>query len=183
MAPHQMQVSCKGQNQLAPLKGGQGHQNKWDYHHWQKGGQSSSAIGKKGGDQSKGQQSQFSQKGSSKGSAPYSNSPQGGHGFSTNFSGACFSCSQLGHKYAVCPQKAGLGSSRGAAMSEPTMGDASRSHKVFVVVDNHQDEHQGTVVKATSMLYGISSSILFDLGASDSFISPSHVQQCGLVVA
>ena len=66
-------------------------------------------------------------------------------------------------------------------MFEPTMGDASRSHRVFAVVDNHQVEHQGTIFKAICTLYGISSLVLFDLGASNSFISPSHVQRCGLV--
>ena len=66
-------------------------------------------------------------------------------------------------------------------MSEPTMGDAGRSHRVFAMVDNHQAEHQGTVVEAIGMFYGISSSVLFDSSASDSFISPSHVQRCGLV--
>ena len=66
-------------------------------------------------------------------------------------------------------------------MSEPTMGDIGRSHRVFVVVENCQAKHQGTVVKASTMLYGISSLVLFDLGASNSFISPSLVQRCGLV--
>ena len=61
------------------------------------------------------------------------------------------------------------------------MGDVERSHQVFVMVDNHQAEHQGTVVEATGTLHGISTSVLFDSGASDSFISPSLVQRCGLV--
>ena len=83
----------------------------------------------------------------------------------------------------VCSQKIISRPSRGVAMSEPTMGDANRSHRVFVVVDNCQIDHPGTVFKATGTLYGISSLVLFDLGALDSFISPSLVQKCGLVVA
>ena len=65
--------------------------------------------------------------------------------------------------------------------SKPTIGDARRNHRVFAAVDNHQAEHQGIVVKATGMLHGISNSILFDSGASDSFISPSLVHRCWLV--
>ena len=81
----------------------------------------------------------------------------------------------------ACPQKEVLGPSRSEAMSKSIIGDACRSHQVFATIDNHQAKHQGTRVKATGTLYDISSSILFDLGASDSFISPSHVQRCGLV--
>ena len=61
-------------------------------------------------------------------------------------------------------------------MSKPIVGDVGRSHRDFVVVDNHQAKHQAMVVKATGMLHGISISFLFDCGASDSFILPSLVQ-------
>ena len=61
-------------------------------------------------------------------------------------------------------------------MSKPTMGDVCRSHRVFVAVDKHQIEHQGALVEAIGMLHGISSTILFDLGALVSFISPSLIQ-------
>ena len=172
----QTQFLGKKQNQSTPLKGGQSHQNSQNHFHPSNDGQNSSAIRKKGGDQSKGQQSHFSQQGSSKGSAPYSNAPHGGRGFSTNFNGACFSCAYLGHKSTACPQKVASGSSKGVAMSKPTVGDTSRCHRVFLVVDNYQAEHQGTIVEATGTLYGISSSILFDSGASNSFLSPSLIQ-------
>ena len=75
----------------------------------------------------------------------------------------------------ACPQKIVSGPSKGVAMSEPTVGDVGRSHRVFAEVDNYHAEHQGTVVEAIGTLYGISSSVLFDLGALDFFISPSHV--------
>ena len=65
--------------------------------------------------------------------------------------------------------------------SEPTIGDVGRNHRVFVVVDNCQAEHQGTIVEAIGTLHGISNSILFDSSAFNSFISPSLVQRCGLV--
>lgn len=61
------------------------------------------------------------------------------------------------------------------------MGDAGRAHWVFVAVENHQAEYQGTVVETSGVLNGTGISILFDLGASDSFISPLVVECCGLV--
>ena len=70
----------------------------------------------------------------------------------------------------VCPQKTASRPSRGVAMSKPTMGDASRSHRFFAMVDNHQAKHQGTMVEAIGMLHGISTSFLFDFGALYSFI-------------
>ena len=44
------------------------------------------------------------------------------------------------------------------------------NHQVFMVVDNHQAQHQGTVAEDIGMLHGIDSS------ASNYFISPSLVQ-------
>ena len=49
------------------------------------------------------------------------------------------------------------------------------------MVDNSQDEYQGTVVEATVTLHGISALVLFDSSVLDSFISPSLVQGCSLV--
>lgn len=54
---------------------------------------------------------------------------------------------------------------------------------MFAVVDNCQAEHKGIVIETTREIGGISFSILFDSGASDSFISPSLVERCGLAVA
>ena len=44
-----------------------------------------------------------------------------------------------------------------------------------MVVENYQAEHKVMVVEAIDMLHGISTLVLFDFGASDSFISPSLV--------
>lgn len=63
------------------------------------------------------------------------------------------------------------------------MGDVGRAHWVFAAVDNHQAEHQGTVVETSGALNGTSISILFDFRASNSFISPSVVEHGRLVVA
>ena len=55
------------------------------------------------------------------------------------------------------------------------MGDARSNHRVFVMVYNHQDEHHSMVVEAIGMLHSISYLVLFDFGASGSFILPSLV--------
>jgi hypothetical protein len=141
----------------------------------------------KGQDQDRKQQSQksqpppYSQKGSSKGSAPYSSAPQSGWREDSRFEGTYFLCGQLGHRSRDCPQKTFSGPSRSVVMSEPTVGDAGHSHRVFTVVDNRQAKHQGTVVETTGILHSISTSVLFDSGALYSFISPYLVQRCGLV--
>lgn len=63
------------------------------------------------------------------------------------------------------------------------VGDLDRSHRVFLVFNRFQVEHQAIVIEATSMMRGSSVTILFDLGPIDSFISPFLVECCGLVVA
>lgn len=67
-------------------------------------------------------------------------------------------------------------SSQRVATFEPTIGDMGRAHMVFTVVDNRQAEHQATVIETIGMIRGSSVSILFDFGATDSFISPFIVE-------
>jgi hypothetical protein len=61
------------------------------------------------------------------------------------------------------------------------MGRASSSHQIYAVVNNHQAEHQSTVVESLGTLNHINVKILFDFGAKDSFISPSALEKSGLV--
>ena len=88
----------------------------------------------------------------------------------------------MGHIVRECPQGSTVNSQRGAT-SEPTVGDMGRSHWVFAAVDDHQAEHQATVIEATGMIRGYEVTILFDSGAIDSFISPFLVERCRLVAA
>jgi hypothetical protein len=60
------------------------------------------------------------------------------------------------------------------------MGRASSSHHIYVEVNNRQVEHQSTVVESSGMLNHINVKILFDSGATDSFISPSSLEKSGL---
>ena len=61
------------------------------------------------------------------------------------------------------------------------MGDVGRSHTIYAAVDDRQADHQNTVVKTLGKLHGVSVSILFDSGATNSFISPTIVDRCGIV--
>ena len=96
--------------------------------------------------------------------------------------GPCYSYGGMGHIARECPQGSTVGSQRGAT-SERIVGDMGRSHRVFAAVDNRQAEHQATVIEATGMIRGSKVTILFDFGATDSFISPFVVEHCRLVVA
>jgi hypothetical protein len=93
----------------------------------------------------------------------------------------CYSCGQQGHIAVRCPQRTNL-TNPNLAVSEPTVGDAGRSHRVFATVDHRQAEHQNTVIETSGLLKGKTISILFDSGATDSFISSSLIEKCGLAV-
>jgi hypothetical protein len=60
------------------------------------------------------------------------------------------------------------------------MGKVSSSHHSYAAVDNRQDEHQSTVVESSGALNYVNVKILFDSGATDSFISPSALEKSGL---
>jgi hypothetical protein len=60
------------------------------------------------------------------------------------------------------------------------MGRASGSHQIYAAVNNRQEEHQSTVVESSGMLNHVNVKILFDSGATDSFISPSALEKSGL---
>jgi hypothetical protein len=61
------------------------------------------------------------------------------------------------------------------------MGRASGSHQIYTAVNNRQAEHQSMVVESSGALNHIYDKILFDSGATDSFISPSALEKSGLV--
>ena len=60
-------------------------------------------------------------------------------------------------------------------------GRESSSHQIYTTVNNRQDEHQSTVVESSGTLNHINVNILFDSGATDSFISPFALEKSGLV--
>ena len=66
---------------------------------------------------------------------------------------------------------------------QPTIGDMARSHRVSIVIDYHQAERQATVIEVVGMIRGCNVTILFDFGATNSFISSFVVERRGLVVA
>jgi hypothetical protein len=60
------------------------------------------------------------------------------------------------------------------------MGRASSSHHIYAAVNNHHAKHQSTMVESSGTLNHINIKILFDSGATDSFISPSALEKSGL---
>ncbi|XP_059072251.1 uncharacterized protein LOC131043017 [Cryptomeria japonica] len=92
-----------------------------------------------------GQSSQSASQAPSRGSFQQSSGPTGGRGPGR---GACYSCGQYGHIAVQCPQRIHQTGNQGPVASEPTVGDAGRTHRVFAAVDNRQAEHQGTVIEA-----------------------------------
>jgi hypothetical protein len=56
----------------------------------------------------------------------------------------------------------------------------SSGHQIYAVINNHQVEHQSTVVESSGTLNHINVKILFDFGAIDSFILPSALEKSGL---
>jgi hypothetical protein len=60
------------------------------------------------------------------------------------------------------------------------MGRESSSHHIHAAVNNRQAEHQSMVVESSGMLNHINVKILFDSGATNSFISPSALEKTGL---
>ena len=51
------------------------------------------------------------------------------------------------------------------------MGDMGKAHWIHAVVNNHQAEHQSTVLETTGIVADQTLSILIDPGATESFIS------------
>ena len=60
------------------------------------------------------------------------------------------------------------------------MWKESCSHHIYKAVDNCQAKHQFTVVESSGKLNYVNVKILFDSGATDSFISPSALEKSGL---
>jgi hypothetical protein len=60
------------------------------------------------------------------------------------------------------------------------MGRSGSNHWIYAVVNNRQAEHQCTIVESSGMLNHVNVKILFDSGATNSFISPSALEKSGL---
>jgi hypothetical protein len=56
-----------------------------------------------------------------------------------------------------------------------------RSHRIHATMHNHLVEHQSTVLETLGKLNSMDVTILIDLGASKSFISPNSLIKCKLV--
>ena len=63
------------------------------------------------------------------------------------------------------------------------MGRSSGSHQIYATVNNFQAEHQSTVVESSGTLNHNNVKILFDSDATDSFTSPSTLENSGLAAS
>jgi hypothetical protein len=89
----------------------------------------------------------------------------------------CWGCGGPHYQH-DCPEiQSGFVHRQGKAL----MGRASSSHQIYIVVNKRQAEHQTMVVESSGTLNHINVKILFDSGATDSFISPSALEKSGLV--
>jgi hypothetical protein len=57
------------------------------------------------------------------------------------------------------------------------MGDMGKAHRIHVVVNNHQEEHQSTVLETTGIVADQTLSILTDPSATESFISGATLKR------
>jgi hypothetical protein len=60
------------------------------------------------------------------------------------------------------------------------MGKASSSHRIYPTINNRQAKHQSKMVESSGTLNHVNVKILFDFGATKSFISPFALEKCGL---
>jgi hypothetical protein len=58
-----------------------------------------------------------------------------------------------------------------------TMGDMGKAHQIPAEVNNHQAEHQSTVLERTGTIVDQTLSILIDPGATESFISSAALKR------
>ena len=62
------------------------------------------------------------------------------------------------------------------------MGDVSRSIPwIYATFDNHQEDHQSSMIEIEGKINDLSISILIDFGASYSYASTNLVERCKLV--
>ncbi|XP_073136774.1 uncharacterized protein [Henckelia pumila] len=85
-------------------------------------------------------------------------------------SGACFNCGKMGHRIADFPKpkKVGMGSSVGATPGKPK--ENKPNSRVFAITQEEADDARD-VMEGTIMINQFPSYVLFDCGATHSFIS------------
>src|SRR5262249_22072203 len=74
-------------------------------------------------------------------------------------SGKCFNCGEVGHRSRECPKP----------KTQTTAGQASRPARVFAVTAEEAKAADG-VTEGTILIDGFRAKVLFDSGATDSFI-------------
>ena len=57
---------------------------------------------------------------------------------------------------------------------------ARETPQIYVALDNHQEDHQSTVVEVRGNIAKKSISILIDLGSTHNYVSPKVAKSCSL---
>jgi hypothetical protein len=85
----------------------------------------------------------------------------------------CWMCGEP-HYQCNCPVER----TRASGSAGPTtVGDMGKAHRIHAVVNNHQAEHQSTVLETTGTIADQTLSILIDPGATESFISGAALKR------
>jgi hypothetical protein len=85
----------------------------------------------------------------------------------------CWTCGEP-HYQRDCPVER----TRASGSARPTtVGDMGKAHQIHAVVNNHQVEHQSTVLETTGTVADQTLSILIDPGATKSFISGAALKR------
>ncbi len=61
------------------------------------------------------------------------------------------------------------------------MGRVVIHHQIYETIDNHQFEHQSTMVETSTLINHVKVKTIFDYGATNSFISPFALEKFGFV--